>query len=86
MEQSFNAGLRPFNEADNLGTPIDWVVIGAESGFHAREMKTEWALDIINECKYSQVPVYMKQFCKNGKKIPYEDFPKEAQIRRFPEL
>ena len=48
-------GLRPFE--NNLGTPIDWVVIGAESGFHAREMKTEWALDIINECKYSQVPV-----------------------------
>ena len=40
---------------------IDWVVVGGESGSKARDMKPEWALAIIDECKEAGTPVFFKQ-------------------------
>lgn len=40
---------------------INWVIIGGESGGHAREMKLEWAIDVIAQCKAAGVAVHFKQ-------------------------
>ncbi len=68
------------------GQQIDWLVCGAESGHGARPMENEWALTLLKQCKESQTPFFMKQLCdKRGKKIDYELFPKELQVREYPQ-
>jgi len=43
---------------------IDWVICGAETGPKAREMKTEWALDLLAQCDEAQVPFFFKKWSK----------------------
>ena len=40
---------------------IDWVVIGGESGPHARPMHPQWARDIRDQCAAAGVPFFFKQ-------------------------
>lgn len=60
---------------------LDQVIIGAESGAGARPMNPEWAIELIGQCRNANVPVFVKQFCKNGRAIPFEQWPKEMQVR-----
>jgi protein gp37 len=41
---------------------IDWVIVGGESGPHARPMDPDWVLDIRNQCIKAQVPFFFKQW------------------------
>jgi protein gp37 len=41
---------------------IHWVIVGGESGPHARLMKEEWAVDIRNQCVAAGVPFFFKQW------------------------
>lgn len=41
---------------------IDWVIVGGESGPGARPMEVEWVNDIKEQCQYSQVPFFFKQW------------------------
>lgn len=77
---------------DGLRT-LSWVIVGGESGTHAREMKLEWALQIIDECKEAGVAVHFKQTGdvlarklglkdKSGKNP--EEWPAELRIQQFP--
>ncbi len=34
---------------------IDWVIVGGESGFKARPMKEQWAIDIQNQCRWCRL-------------------------------
>lgn len=43
-------------------TDIDWVIIGGESGHHYREVRKEWIVDIIKQCKQQKVAVFFKQW------------------------
>jgi len=40
---------------------IDWVIVGGESGPHARPMDPEWARDIRDQCATEGVPFFLKQ-------------------------
>ncbi|HEY2497314.1 MAG TPA: DUF5131 family protein [Candidatus Angelobacter sp.] len=73
---------------------INWVIVGGESGPGAREMKLEWALEVISQCKEAGVAVHFKQTGdvlarklglkdKSGKDP--SEWPKELQIQEFPE-
>ena len=42
-------------------TGIDWLILGAESGPHARPMNPEWALDLIDRARDAGVAVFVKQ-------------------------
>ena len=46
-------------------TGISWVVIGGESGKHARPFYLRWALDIIAQCEAAGVAVFVKQIGSN---------------------
>lgn len=53
---------------DFWGIPTDWpesslrwVVVGGESGPGYRPMKIEWLESIVDECKQTNVPVFVKQ-------------------------
>lgn len=47
---------------------IDWVIVGGESGPHARPMRTEWVLDIRDQCLAARVPFFFKQWGGTRKK------------------
>ncbi len=44
------------------GKPIDWVIVGSESGPGARPMHPQWARDIRDQCKAAGVPFLFKQW------------------------
>ena len=41
---------------------IHWVIVGGESGPRSRPMKSEWAIDIRNQCVTARVPFFFKQW------------------------
>jgi len=41
---------------------IDWAIVGGESGPGARPMKSEWVIDIRNQCIRAGVPFFFKQW------------------------
>ena len=44
---------------------LDWVIIGGESGPHARPFELNWARRIISQCQAAGVAVFMKQIGAN---------------------
>jgi len=44
--------------ADN---PVDWVIVGGESGPHARACNVAWIRSIVEQCKAVGCPVFVKQ-------------------------
>jgi protein gp37 len=51
--------LEPLPSLDLRG--IDWVIVGGESGPHARPMHPDWVRDIRNRCAVLDVPFFFKQ-------------------------
>lgn len=47
---------------------IDWVIVGGESGLHARIIKEDWVLDIKDKCEKENVPFFFKQWGGINKK------------------
>lgn len=47
---------------------IDWVIVGGESGPHARPMKPDWVIDILEQCKKADVKFFFKQWGGTNKK------------------
>ena len=70
---------------------IDWVIIGGESGFRYRDVKKEWILDIIKQCKKQKVAVFFKQWGgirpkSKGREIngrTYDEYPKIKEIKNM---
>ena len=68
---------------DLVLTGIDWVIVGGESGPGAREMKSEWVIDIRDRCAREEVPFFFKQWggirkSKTGRLLDgqtYDDMP-----------
>lgn len=48
---------------------IDWVIVGGESGHHARLMHPDWVRDIREQCRLGGVPFFFKQW---GEWYPFE--------------
>lgn len=40
---------------------VDWVIVGGESGHHARPMRVEWVRNIRDQCVERGVPFFFKQ-------------------------
>ena len=47
---------------------IDWVIVGGESGPKARPIKTEWILEIKEQCLKTNIPFFFKQWGGRNKK------------------
>lgn len=63
---SFEPLLGPLPEL-NL-RDIDWVIVGGESGPGARPLKEKWIIDIRDQCQYTHVPFFFKQWGGINKK------------------
>ncbi|AMV00292.1 phage Gp37/Gp68 family protein [Xanthomonas citri] len=49
--------------------PLDWVIVGGESGAHARPMHPDWARSLRDQCEATGVPFLFKQWgewCPTG--------------------
>jgi protein gp37 len=57
-------GLRRFfNQGSSTGgASIDWVIAGGESGHGFRPMRTEWAIELRDQCSRAGVPFFFKQW------------------------
>lgn len=64
---------------------LHWVVVGCESGQHARECPIEWAEALVHQCQQAGVPVYVKQV-RVGKKVLHklEEFPESVRVQQYP--
>jgi protein gp37 len=72
---------------------LAWVIIGGESGRHARPMRPEWAQDLIDQCRAANVPVFMKQMGSVWARAhpgtdshggTPGDWPEHLRVREFP--
>lgn len=77
---------------------LSWIIIGGESGPKARPFYLEWARSLIEQCRDSGVPVFMKQTGQNAwyQGRPFRtrerkgenpiEWPEWMQIREFPQI
>ena len=52
----------PYCRGTGLGRPINWVIVGGESGQHARPMHPDWARSLRDQCREAGVPFLFKQW------------------------
>ena len=72
---------------------ISWVIIGGESGPHARPFDLAWARDLIGQCRAAGVPVFVKQLGavwakESGAKHAHggnpDEWPEDLRVREWP--
>ena len=56
------SGTRAIPDCDWKGTKIDWVIVGGESGPHARPMHPAWVRSLRDQCFDAGVPFLFKQW------------------------
>lgn len=44
------------------GAALDWIVVGGESGPHARPMHPDWVRSVHEQCESASVPFFLKQW------------------------
>jgi protein gp37 len=72
---------------------IDWIIVGGESGPHARVMEKHWAISIRNQCVRQSVPYFFKQWGGTRKKAngrmlegrTWDEMPSLVQQSEFAE-
>jgi hypothetical protein len=57
--------------------PLDWVIVGGESGHGARPMHPEWARSLRDQCAAAGVPMLFKQW---GEWAPGSNWPDDIAI------
>lgn len=79
--------LGPATQASGMFDGIDWVIVGSESGHHARPMGLPWARSIIEQCRSAGVASFTKQIANevdrkggNPKHWPSGNWPREFPI------
>jgi len=63
---SFEPLLGPIPQIDL--DAVDWVIVGGESGPHARPMHPDWATDIRDQCLAAHIPFFFKQWGGTNRK------------------
>ena len=53
--------------------PLDWVIVGGESGAEARICELAWIRRVVDDCRAASVPVYVKQLGKRPLIERYDD-------------
>ena len=71
---------------DGQKYPIDWVIVGGESGPGARPMELKWAENIVIQCQDVGNPVFVKQLGGHpDKRNRMEEWPEILRVREWPE-
>jgi protein gp37 len=62
--------------------PLDWLIVGGESGPHARAFDLEWARRLRDQCRRQGIYFFVKQM--GGKRKPFAPIPNDLMIREYP--
>jgi len=92
------SGLLLAGQSKSIMSKIGWVIVGGESGndtgaYRFRPCAIEWMENIVNACRASEIPVFVKQMGtdiaqrlqmvdRHGGSI--EEFPRSLRVREFP--
>lgn len=92
--------LEPLLGPVDLGpcSDIDWVIVGGESGHHARPCFLQWIASIVTQCREAGIPVFVKQFgafvirsdparrlkLLHSKGGDPDEWPADLRVREFP--
>lgn len=68
--------LTAIRRPPGFGPAIDWVIVGGESGPHARPMHPDWARSLRDQCVSANVPFFFKQW---GEYIPFGQWDASGQ-------
>lgn len=62
-------------QADSITDyPVNWVIVGGESGAKARPCHLDWIRSIVKQCQSANIPVFVKQLGSNAiDSVPYID-------------
>lgn len=60
--REFGCRWSDIEQYDQPPGPINWVVVGGESGKHARPMDADWARSIRDQCIKTEIPFFFKQW------------------------
>lgn len=72
---------------------IEWLIVGGESGAHARPSKLEWFTDARERCGGAGIPFFMKQTgavlakqygYRNTKGESLDEWPEALRVQQFP--
>lgn len=85
------------NVVPNSILSFDWIIVGGESGSwnHYRKCDPAWINGVVNLCKNTDTPVFVKQLGTYQAKLRkmsdmhggnIEEFPENLQIRQFPKV
>lgn len=87
-----------FEESLEFISPIDWIIVGGESGVNARPFDINWARHIIAQCRKAGVACFVKQFGSNpvidgkplsvnyGKNGNMALWPEDLRVREYPNM
>ncbi|MCC5636359.1 phage Gp37/Gp68 family protein [Nostoc sp. CHAB 5844] len=91
-EESYSGSRRK-----GIVPPVNWVVVGGESGKNARPCAVSWLRSAVQQCQSADIPVFVKQLGSNCCTLPglsfgysdskggkIEEFPEDLRIRQFP--
>ncbi len=83
------------------GNAIQWAIIGGESGAKARSFHTEWARDLVQQCREGDVAPFVKQMGSNAVGAGRDqmallamkdshggdpaEWPEDLRVREFPQ-
>lgn len=67
-------------------SPLDWVIVGGESGPRARPCSVEWVRSIVRQCKSAGVPVFVKQIRLADGRLSHDpaEWPADLRVREYP--
>lgn len=73
--------------------PVDWtgweftkqIISGGESGPRARPSDIDWFRKTRDFCAVSGIACFVKQLTIHGRKLPFNQWPSDVQIREFPD-
>lgn len=72
-------------EWQQTAPPLNWVIIGCESGPNHRPMQLDWARDLVHQCQAAGVAVFVKALDINGK-VSHDpaEWPEDLRVREYP--
>lgn len=77
---------------------VHWVIVGGESGHHARPFNLDWARSILRQCHEQKLPCFIKQLGRNPigngaalrlidrKGGDWNEWPSDLRVRQYPTI
>jgi len=73
-----------FSHHNTFGSRIDWVVVGCHNQPKKYPCKIEWIEDIVEQCQFAGVPIWVKQIPINNRVChDINQFPEALKVREY---